>query len=44
MLSGKLCAGDKEVEVVPYGERTSYAKVLKKEKRTIFEKIKNLKC
>lgn len=25
-----MCTGDKEVEVVPYGERTNYAKVLKK--------------
>lgn len=30
MLSGKVCSGDKEVEVVPYGERRDYAKVLKK--------------
>lgn len=30
MLSGEVCSGDKEVEVVPYGERGDYAKVLKK--------------
>lgn len=30
MLSGKVCTGNKKVEVVPYGERSDYVEVLKK--------------
>lgn len=36
-----MCSGDKEVEVVPYGERRDYAKVLKKYRKEGKARVKS---